>query len=106
MDSGYRIIEKANRDKHDIRFNLARDLEAKASAYAAAIFGTAQLVEESFGETNYVVVDYAHVKLMLIKLLNWRHFMGLIVNRSTNVDYITRKINAKIGIEQADDQYI
>ncbi len=65
-----------------------RDLESKISAHAAAIFGPAQIVEESFGETNSIVIDYAHVKLMLIKLLNERHFIRLVVNRLTYVDYI------------------
>ncbi len=66
-----------------------RDLESKISAYAAAIFGQAQIVEESVGETNHIVViAYAHAKLMLIKLLNERHFIRLVFNRSTYIDYI------------------
>lgn len=64
-----------------------RDLESKISAYAAVIFGQTQIVEESFVETNYII-DYAHLKLMLIKLLNERHFIRLVVNRLTYIDYI------------------
>src|SRR5918912_572197 len=99
MDANYRMVESALKTEFNSRFSLTSKLKEEASAYAAAIFGTAQLVEESFGETNYVVVDYSNIKLMLLKLLPERQFVGLIVNRSTNIDYIAMKSKAKIGWE-------
>ncbi|AIF82890.1 hypothetical protein NTE_00812 [Candidatus Nitrososphaera evergladensis SR1] len=105
MDSNFRILEAASKQAFDKKFKIPDKLKKGSGDYAALVFATARLSEETFGKVECIVVDYDMAKTMLLPIQG-RGYVGIVVNPSTSTDYITLKVSATIEPNQDIENYV
>lgn len=93
MDSNFRVMEEASKQAFDKKFKIPDKLKKDGSDYAALVFATARLSEETFGRVERMVVDYDSAKTMLLPIRG-RGYVGMVVNPSASADYISLKVSA------------
>jgi predicted regulator of Ras-like GTPase activity (Roadblock/LC7/MglB family) len=92
----FHIVESTVRPSFNKRFKISTTTEDLAPAYAAAIHGIAKAVQESFGEVEKITVDYGRAKLLLMALRNDAGFVGLVLNKAVNGDYLALRIETEM----------
>lgn len=105
MDSNFRVLEAASKQAFDKKFKISDRLKKSSGDYAAMIFATAQLSEETFGKVECVVVDYDMAKTMLLPIQG-RGYVGMVVNSSTSTEYITLKVSATLEPNPDMESYV
>lgn len=98
----FHVMESAVRHNFERRFQVSKNIEGSSPAYAAAIYGMVKLLEEPFGNVEKITVDYGRAKLMLLALRNKKGFLGLVLNRSVNSEYLIAKISEIV--KEADEE--
>ena len=93
----FHMVESAVRPVFSKRFKLSQGAEDSGPAYAAAIYGVTRLMIESFGEVEKITADYNGAKLMLMALNNDAGFIGLIMNKTVNSDYLALRIEVEMN---------
>ena len=92
----FHMVENTVRPSFVEHFKLSRATEDSGPAYAAAICGIANLVKDSFGEIEKITVDYGRAKLMFIVLKNDAGYVGLVLSRAVNGDYLAVRIETEL----------
>ena len=93
----FHMVESAARPVFIKRFKLSPGAEDSGPAYAAAIYGVTRLMMESFGEVEKITADYNGAKLMLMALNNDAGFIGLVMNKTVNSDYLALRIEVEMN---------
>ena len=93
----FHMVESAVRPVFNKRFKLSQGTEDSGPAYAAAIYGVTRLMRESFGEVEKITSDYNGAKLMLMALNNDAGFIGLVMNKTVNSDYLALRIEVEMN---------
>ena len=93
----FHMVESAVRPVFNKRFKLSPATEDSGPAYAAAIYGVTRLMMESFGKVEKITADYHGAKLMLMALNNDAGFIGLVLNRTVNSDYLALRIEVEMN---------
>ncbi|MEW5841273.1 hypothetical protein [Nitrososphaera sp.] len=101
MDDKFNMVESAARDGFAQKFKITDDIEKSSSAWAAIMFGMAELTDSVFGKTRCVLVDHDFAKLLLLHVPP-SGFVGLVLNRSANADYITLKVSTLLEPAEHD----
>jgi hypothetical protein len=98
-------VEAASRQVFDRKFVISENLLNSASAFAATMFGMAQLIDATFGETRSILVDHGMAKTMLLHIPE-RGFVGMVLNSSANADYIALKIGSTLESKKDIEHYV
>ena len=93
----FHMVESAVRPVFNKRFKLSPATEDSGPAYAAAIYGVTRLMMESFGEVEKITADYHGAKLMLMALNHDAGFIGLVLNKTVNSDYLALRIEVEMN---------
>jgi hypothetical protein len=93
----FHMVESAVRPVFNKRFKLSPATEDSGPAYAAAIYGVTRLMMESFGEVEKITADYNGAKLMLMALNHDAGFIGLVLNKTVNSDYLALRIEIEMN---------
>ena len=93
----FHMVESAVRPVFNKRFKLSPATEDSGPAYAAAIYGVTRLMMESFGEVEKITADYNGAKLMLMALNHDAGFIGLVLNKTVNSDYLALRIEVEMN---------
>ena len=93
----FHMVESAVRPVFNKRFKLSPATEDSGPAYAAAIYGVTRLMMESFGEVEKITADYNGAKLMLMVLNHDAGFIGLVLNKTVNSDYLALRIEIEMN---------
>ena len=91
------MVEGAVRPVFNKRFKLSPATEDSGPAYAAAIYEVTRLMIESFGEVEKITADYNGAKLMLMVLNHDAGFIGLVLNKTVNSDYLALRIEIEMN---------
>ena len=102
FSQNFNLVESASKSDFAKRFTLSEQTEDASPAYAAAMFGMARMVEAAFGRVEKLTVDYQGAKLMLLSLKNARGFVGMVLNKSVNAEYLAAKVLALL--EETDEE--
>jgi hypothetical protein len=105
MDSNFRVLESTSRPSFIKRFQISDKVKKNGGDYAAVMFGTAQISAEAFGEVKLLVVDYDTVKTVLLPIVGMG-YVGLVVNQSTNAEYLALKIQSMLETKQDIESYV
>ena len=93
----FHMVESAVRPVFNKRFKLSPATEDSGPAYAAAIYGVTRLMMESFGKVEKITADYNGAKLMLMALNHDAGFIGLVLNKTVNSDYLALRIEVEMN---------
>lgn len=93
----FHMVENAVRPVFNKRFKLSPGVEDSGPAYAAAVYGVTRLMKESFGEVEKITADYDGAKLMLMALNHDAGFVGLVMNKTVNSDYLALRIEVEMN---------
>jgi hypothetical protein len=93
----FHMVESAVRPVFNRRFKLSPATEDSGPAYAAAIYEVTRLMIESFGEVEKITADYNGAKLMLMVLNHDAGFIGLVLNKTVNSDYLALRIEIEMN---------
>ena len=104
MDADFNIVESSSSDSFSERFVVPGKLQRGASAWAAIMFGIAELVDDPFGKTRCMTVDHDLAKLMIFQVPS-KGFVGLVLNRSANADFIMLKITSALDVQRSIERY-
>jgi hypothetical protein len=104
MDADFNIVEAASNGSFNDRFAVPGKMQKGSSAWAAIMFGIAELVDDTFGRTRSLAVDHDFAKLMLVHVPA-KGFVGLVLNRSANADYITLKVTDALDARRSIEKY-
>lgn len=88
----FHMVEGATRPNFDRQLKVSNEIEGSIPAYVAAVHGMTRMVEEPFGAIEKITIDYDRAKLMLLPLKNEKGFIGLVLNKYVNSDYLAPKI--------------
>lgn len=94
------MVESAARPSFNKRFKLSPKTKDSGPAYAAAIYGVTKLMMETFGDVEKITTNYNGAKLMRIALNHDAGFMGLVLNKTINSDYLALRIEANYTMLQ------
>lgn len=86
------LVETASRDNFDKRFKIEPSVQDSSSSYASVVYGTARLLQPTFGQVEKITVDHEDVKLVLLVLKDHSGFVGLVLTKTVNADYLALKI--------------
>ena len=100
MDADFNIVEASSASSFSERFAVLDRVQRGASAWAAIIFGIAELADDSFGKTRCMTVDHEFAKLMIVQVQS-RGFIGLVLTRSANADYIMLKVTSALDVHRS-----
>lgn len=92
----FHMVESAVRPIFYKRFKISPTTKESAPAYAAAVYGIAKAVKDSFGEVEKITIDYGGAKLIFMTLKRNTGFVGLILNKAVNGDYLALRIQTEI----------
>lgn len=92
FSKNFNVIESATKPSFAKRFELSRQTEDSSPAYAAAVFGMTKMVETAFGGVEKITVDYERAKLMLLSVKDEKGFVGMVLNKSVNAEYLAAKV--------------
>jgi hypothetical protein len=104
MDTDFNIVEASSASSFNERFAVPDKMQRGASAWAAIMFGIAELVDDSFGKTRCMTVDHDFAKLMIVQAPS-KGFVGLVLTRSANADYIMLKVTSALDVRRGIERY-
>lgn len=102
FSNNFNLVESAAKPSFGKRFTLSAQTEDASPAYAAAVFGMTRMVEAAFGRVEKVTVDYQEAKLMLLSLKDEKGFVGMVLNKSVNAEYLAAKVLAVLEETDAE----
>lgn len=102
LSSQFHIVESAAKPGFDKRFKVTPAVEQSGPSYAAAIYGMAKLLEETFGDVERITTDHGDAKLALLVLKNSRGFVGLVLNKTVNDDLLALRISTELNEEDRE----
>ena len=104
MDADFNIVEAASTSSFNDRFVVPNKMQKGASAWAAIMFGIAELVDDTFGRTRCLSVDHDFAKLLLVQIPA-KGFVAMVLSRSANADYIMLKVTSALDAQRSIAEY-
>lgn len=104
MDDDFNIVEASSVSSFSERFAVPDKMQRGASAWAAIMFGIAELADDSFGKTRCMTVDHDFAKLMIVQVPS-KGFVGLVLTHSANADYIMLKVTSVLDVDRGIERY-
>lgn len=102
FSNNFNVVESAAKPSFVKRFTLSDQTEDASPAYAAAVFGMTRMVEAAFGRVEKITVDYQDAKLMLLSSKDKKGFVGMVLNKSVNAEYLAAKVLAVLEETDAE----
>lgn len=88
----FHMVEEAARPSFDSKFRISPSVRESAPSYGATVYGITKLLQDTFGRVEKITVDHEDVKLMLLALKDDGGFLGIVLTKTVNSDYLTLKI--------------
>ncbi len=89
IDKSGNIIANKSSESFEKRFKGVSNLERNrySGTLAVAALSIANEVKDAFGEPEVIITFHKGCKLMLVPMLTYGTLVGLVIERSANVDY-------------------